>query len=255
MPLKAKYGKKEEIPAEVAGFYVEREGAWHLDAEGVVPKERLDEFRNTNIKLAKEMEDQNKRYAGIDPEAVRKLEEEKRKAEELLAAKNGDVDKVVLARIKPLQDQLATLNTQLEQRERQLRETQVNQEVITKATKKGLRPSAHDDLILRASRAVKLENGVPKVIDLATGQVRYGPDGVTPMTLDAWVEDLVSAAPHLFENNSGSGAAGNGSGGAGNEPNPWKRETRNITKQGEIYRKDPARARALASAAGVALPA
>ena len=51
MALKFKYETKEEIPAEHAIHYVERDGAWVLDAEGVVDKAKLDEFRNNNIAL------------------------------------------------------------------------------------------------------------------------------------------------------------------------------------------------------------
>jgi hypothetical protein len=35
MPLKFKYQKKEEIPAEHLSFYAERDGGWQLDADGV----------------------------------------------------------------------------------------------------------------------------------------------------------------------------------------------------------------------------
>ncbi len=45
MALKYKYATKQEIPAEHQPFYVERDGAWLLDADGVVSKSKLDEFR------------------------------------------------------------------------------------------------------------------------------------------------------------------------------------------------------------------
>lgn len=45
MALKFKYKAKEEIPAEHAGFFAERDGAWHLDVEGAVEKTKLEEFR------------------------------------------------------------------------------------------------------------------------------------------------------------------------------------------------------------------
>ena len=65
MALKSKYKSKEEIPAEHAGFYTEHEGAWMLDAEGMVEKTRVDEFRSTNIALQKQLDEQRKRYEGI----------------------------------------------------------------------------------------------------------------------------------------------------------------------------------------------
>jgi len=36
--------------------------------------------------------------------------------------------------------------------------------------------------------------------------VRYGKDGITPMTLEEWVDAQVADAPHLFESNAGGGA-------------------------------------------------
>ena len=46
MPLKYKYPTKQEIPAEQQALYVEREGAFYLDAEGMVEKTKADELRD-----------------------------------------------------------------------------------------------------------------------------------------------------------------------------------------------------------------
>jgi hypothetical protein len=43
MALKFKYKSKDEIPAEVAAFYTERDGAWVLDVDGAAEKLRLEE--------------------------------------------------------------------------------------------------------------------------------------------------------------------------------------------------------------------
>ena len=89
MALKFKYASKDQIPAEQSSFYVEREGAWVLDADGVVEKSKLDEFRNTNVALLKERDDLKKRFEGIDPDEVRKLAAEKRKLEETHQRQGG----------------------------------------------------------------------------------------------------------------------------------------------------------------------
>src|SRR5262245_24378914 len=81
MALKFKYKAKQEIPAEVASHYVERDGAWVLDADGAAEKSKVDEFRDKNVALLKQLEDQAKRFEGIDPEQVRKLAEEKQRLE------------------------------------------------------------------------------------------------------------------------------------------------------------------------------
>jgi predicted nuclease with TOPRIM domain len=102
MPLKFKYGNKLEIPAEHQALYVERDGAWMLDAEGAAEKSKLDEFRTTNIALMKERDDLRKRFEGIDPDEVRKLAEEKQKLEEEKQLKSGELEKVLENRVKGL---------------------------------------------------------------------------------------------------------------------------------------------------------
>lgn len=257
MPLRYKYSNKTEIPADVVAFYVEREGAFVLDAEGMVEKTKLEEFRNNNITLKQKLDEAAGKLAkfdGIDPEAARKVADEKKALEEQLKSGQGkDIDTVLTARLKPLQDSINSLTQERDAANKALREKEMNQAVISAATKRGLRSSAHEDILFRASRSIKFENGVPKVVDGA-GNVRYGSDAVTPMTLDAWVEGQLTDAPHLFESNAGGGAHGNGSGGAVNgSKNPWKRDTFNLTEQGRILKSDPVRAKQLASAAGVTL--
>ena len=61
MPLKFKFKTRDEIPAELQPHYVERDGAWMLDADGVVEKSKLDEFRTSNVALLKENGDFKKR--------------------------------------------------------------------------------------------------------------------------------------------------------------------------------------------------
>jgi len=90
MALKLKFKAKEEIPAEQQPLYVERDGEWVLDVDGgVVDRTKHDEFRNANIALRKELEEQKKRFEGIEPDEVRKLAEEKRQLEETQQIKAG----------------------------------------------------------------------------------------------------------------------------------------------------------------------
>ena len=78
------------------------------------------------------------------------------------------------------------------------------------------------------------------------GAVRYGKDGITPMSIEEWTDNLVHEAPHLFEISAGSGASTNGPGGAGlNDKNPWTKEHWNLTRQGEIFKRDPIKAEQL----------
>jgi len=251
MPLKYKFATKQEIPAEHQSFYVERDGAWLLDADGVVSQTKLDEFRQNNITLTNQL----KRFEGIDPDAVRQLTDDKRKLEEAAQLKAGEVDKVIDARIKAARAEWdKTHGVVVAERDTltsRLTAIQIDQAVVTEATKRGLRPTALTDITARARQTFKLVNGVPQAFDGDGQTARMGKDGTSPMTLAEWVDALVSDAPHLFEANAGSGAAGSGSGGAGNRSvkNPFRKESFNLTEQMKLEKSDPKLAARLKAAA------
>ena len=257
MPLKFKFKSREEIPAEHAALYVEREGAFVLDAEGATDKAKADEMRNHNVELRKQLEDLNARFAGVDPDEFRKLADEKRKLEEQTQIKAGELDKVVENRIKTLkadlEKQLSTVSSERDALNSRLTAIQIDQGVLTAATKRGLRPTAIPDITARARVVFKLVNGAPRAFENDGSTVRYGRDGVTPMTLEEWVDAQVADAPHLFESNAGGGAASNGAGGAAGSgrsaKNPFRKETWNLTEQMKLQKADPALAARLKAAA------
>ena len=123
------------------------------------------------------------------------------------------------------------------------------------ATKKGLRPTAIPDITARARSVFRLVNGAPTAFEADGKTVRAGKDGITPMTLEEWVDAQVSDAPHLFESNAGGGAAGDASGGgattrAGRSVrNPFRKETWNLTEQMKLQKSDPQLAARLKAAA------
>ena len=106
MALKFKVKSKDEIPAELANLYVERDGAWLLDVDGAVDKSKLEEFRTTNVALMKERDELKQRFEGIDPDEVRKLADEKRKLEEAQQLKADEVEKVGETRLRVVKGDL-----------------------------------------------------------------------------------------------------------------------------------------------------
>jgi hypothetical protein len=252
MGLKFRFKTKEEVPAEHLPLYAERDGAWVLDVEGAVEKAKLDEFRNSNVALMKERDEMKKRFEGIDPEEVRAIADEKRRLEEAAQLKAGEADKVIESRVKALKGefdkQLSTVTNERDTLNARLVAIQIDQGVITEASKRGLRASAIPDITSRARGTFKLVNGVPTAFEADGRTVRHGKDG--PMTLEEWVDTQVSEAPHLFESNAGGGAAGNGSGGVGQRKNPFRRGPDwNLTEQMRLLKTDPRLAERLKAAA------
>src|SRR6187431_1205123 len=175
MALKYKFKTKDEVPAEHLSLYAERDGSWVLDVEGAVEKTKLDEFRNNNLVLAKERDELKQRFDGIDPELARTLLTEKQKAEEekLLrgnapeadtekdkAAERERIEKVVEGRVKgikgELEKQVHSLTAERDPPTSRLTAIQIDQGVITVATKRGLRPTAIADITSRARSVFKL---------------------------------------------------------------------------------------------------
>jgi hypothetical protein len=121
---------------------------------------------------------------------------------------------------------------------------------------KGLRPTAIPDITARARSVFRLVNGLPTAFESDGRTVRVGKDGITPMTLDEWVDSQVADAPHLFESNAGGGAAGDASGGGAasarsnrSVKNPFRKETWNLTEQMKMQKSDPQLAARLKAAA------
>ena len=281
MPLKYKCKTKDEIPAEHLPLYAEREGAWVLDVDGAVEKSKLDEFRNTNVSLLKERDDLKQRFDGIDPEQARAALAERQRDEEDRLLKGGAaphpgplpkaerekseqektqererLEKVIEGRIKSVRGELekqnAALTTERDALTSRLTSIQIDQGVTTVATKRGLRPTAIPDITARARTVFRLVNGTPTAFEPDGKSVRYGRDGLTPMTLEEWVDAQVSEAPHLFESNAGGGGGGSTPGGNANRApvkNPFRKETRNLTEQMKLLKTDPQLAARLKAAA------
>ena len=215
MALKFKCKSKEEVPAELQSLYVERDGGFVLDVEGAVDKAKVDEFRANNVALTNQLAESKRRFEGIESEQVKAVAAER--------------------------DALSTRLTAI----------QIDQGVTTVATRKGLRPTAIPDITSRARTVFRLVNGVPTAFESDGTTVRVGKDGMSPMSLEEWVDTQVADAPHLFEPNSGGGAAGgssasqygSGAGGASSHSrgarNPFKRESWNLTEQMRLQRSDP----------------
>jgi hypothetical protein len=257
MALKFKCKSKDEIPAGLEAHYVERDGAWVLDAEGAADKAKVEEFRATNVTLMKERDELKKRFEGIDPDEVRRLSEEKQRLEEAQQLKAGETEKVIEVRVKAargeLEKQVAALTAERDALNGRLVTIQIDQGVVATATKRGLRATAIPDITSRARSVFRLVGGVPTAFEADGQTVRVGKDGASAMNLEEWIETQVSEAPHLFESNAGSGAAGNGSGGVGggnrSVRNPFRKESWNLTEQMKLQRTDPQLAARLKAAA------
>ncbi|MDJ0792547.1 MAG: hypothetical protein QNJ71_11685 [Acidimicrobiia bacterium] len=194
----------ESVDENARGFYVaDDSGKHYLDVNGAVSKSKVDEFRNNNIKLMKQLET----YKDIDVEEYHKLREN---------ALNGssigkeEVDRLLEERVKTMRAQFESDNNKLKDElgvsKSQLETLLVDSAVRQASSKMGVLNSAMDDVVLRAKSVFKVEDG--KAVPYDKDGVIYNKDGSSPMPVTDWVKGLKKSAPHLFELSAGSGASG-----------------------------------------------
>lgn len=212
MALKYLIEKLEDAEEAHRGLYVASNGKFILQVEGAVGKDKLEEFRNNNIELQKQID----KFKNIDPTKHQELLELQRRLQEEELIDKGEVDKLVNLRVTSMREGFETekgaLTTQLTTASAKLAELLVDNVVKDAAIKNGVHPAAVDDVLLRARGIYKVVDGQPIAKD-AAGKQMYGADGTTPLAPDEWVKNLKKSAGHLFQ-----GFQGGGSGGGGNNP-------------------------------------
>lgn len=208
MKLKAIIDSLDGLEDHIASLYTKREdGKYALEVEGLVDKSKLDEFRNTNVKLLKDLE----KFKDVDPAKYAELVNEHRKIQEKQWIEAGDIDKVVEQRVTQMRTDFESretgYKTNLQSMTAQLEKLLIDNNVREAAIKQGVRPTAVDDVLLRARTMFKVKDGNAVPFN-DKGEVVYGKDGVNPMAITDWVESLKGTADHLFVPSSGGGAAG-----------------------------------------------
>lgn len=263
----------DEVPEGLRPYYSEGEdGNYRVAVDGLVPKTRLDEFRNTNTRLMQELARAEEtavafKALGDDPqklaEELRSLRDLKRRMEdkELVDAKGFDeaLNKRTAEMKASADNQIRTLTEALKaaeaERDAAIQKHQratINREISQAAALCGVRGPAVPDLLSRAEQAgwMLTEKGSVVLRDDEGGtQFVIGADGASPLTPKEWINGHIrDTAPHFFDLPTGGGALG--SSGSGSMKNPYLKESENFTEQGRLEREKPALARQLAAAAG-----
>jgi len=222
MALKAFYNTAAEVPEGLRDHYVLKDGKYVLDADGLVPKSRLDEFRDNNVNLTKEIQKMKELYKGIDdPEKARQAQAQIQELEDLKLFKEGklDLEGFVSNRVSRMEKdysaQIEALNGQVKQTAEakaalhsKLAMTLIESEVMKSLSDLAvIRPGAATDISSRAHSAFTIND----TGEIVARENFYGKDG-KPLQPKEFVQSLVKDAPFLFESASGHG----GRGGAGN---------------------------------------
>jgi hypothetical protein len=138
-----------------------------------------------------------------------------------------------------------SLEAQLIRSEEKRLKDKVAYQVKLASPKHKVKPGVEEDLIARVLSMGEWKEDKSGRLVLHKGGLEVLSNGGYEITPEVAVRDLAPVAPHFYDlqenTNTGEG------------PNPWAKEHWNMTKQGEIVLKDPAKAKRLAAVAGVAL--
>jgi hypothetical protein len=230
--LKGVVESLDAVPENVRSFYEESKdgpeaGKFVLKVEGMVAKARLDEFRETNIRTARERDDalgKLKEFKDIDPAKWPELVALERKVQTKDLIDKDGFEKTLEDRVRAMRAEfdgqvkaLTTKNGELESLAQatvsKYHRSVIDRSIFDAAIKAGIREEALPDIQLRAGMVWGL-NEKEELIASSNGTVIYGKDGAKPLTVAEWLDELREKASHLFKGSSGGGAGG-GAGGTG----------------------------------------
>ncbi len=214
MGLQAVLKSLEGLHDELKKHYVQKGDEFHLDLEGgLVPKAKLEEFRDNNHTLENKVKELEKKYEGIDVDEARELLKISKQLKEKKLLDAGKVDELVAERVKELKAEhdkkTKDLTDKNETLTRALEVEKIDNGIMAAATKAGVRDTAIPDVLNRLRSVFKLVEG--KVTPVGPdGKTIWGKDGVTPQTMEEAIAGLSTTAAHLFAPSNGTGSSGHG---------------------------------------------
>jgi len=262
MALKSIIENSTEIPEGLNDFYEEKDGKFHLSVEGMTEKVKLDEFRNSNIDLKKQVEEMSKSlesFTGIDPTKAKEALQKISGFEDKELMDQGQFDELFKKKELELTGKIDALQSHATEQEivasrykEELETFRVTSAIQTAVSEAGTpQSSAIADILARAKTAWSIDDKGNLFCVDETGKARYSENGTQYLSPKEWAVELVKSAPHLFASSSGGGA--NGSGQSTRSENPWSQNNFNLTKQGQLLQDNPVLAKQMATEAGVEL--
>lgn len=262
MAFKMVLDSLEGLAPEVAAEYVERDGKFHIQVEGMKTQADVDRVSAALAAARNDAKTLKDRMAILGDRKLEDVVAQLDRIPELEAAASGKLDETKLnelvegrikTRIAPLERQVETLKTQVSEKDGLIAQfagkektRTIHDQIRTAAKESGLLEEAIEDALLLGDRVFDLTEDGRTVVKEGTGYSA----GLAPKD---WLLDIQVKRPHWWGTSSGGGAGGNRGGGGAAVSNPWSADNWNMTEQGKIYTSDPARAESLAKAAGTTI--
>ena len=254
--IELSYDAQEDVPAAYANLYTEKDGKFVLTGvKGMKTQADVDRLNTALVKergdhkTAKQQLASLASYGSVDDivanlERIPELEAKQGKGDP------ADLEKIVSARLAPLQRKLDEATTQLKEKDQLIdgykgKETKATvADAVRKAAKTlKVRDGAIEDAIMYAERVM--------TIDESGNVVTKENVGVTPfLGAEEWLRDMLPNRTHWLEESVGGGSQG-GKGGFGGANDPYSHDGWSITEQMKLYRENPEKAKKMAARHGV----
>jgi len=236
MAIKYTYNDVSDIPEGFESLFTQDDsGVFTMSqVEGIAEKGKLDEFRENNIDLRKQIEDHaatmanlETKFSGVDLDKWKEFQEkesamaeQQRKIDEQELIDKGDVDTLIQRRVDEVlaakekelgslkgdhDSKVNDLQSQLMSYESQFSSLVIDRELASLSSDRGVAASAVEDVLTRGRATFKVEDGRPVAYD-SDGLKMYSEDAVTPLSVGEWLDGLSEKAPHLFNKSTGAGA-------------------------------------------------
>ena len=265
--LKAIYNSSEEIPAEFAGLYEERNGAFELQVEGMKTAGDIERLQTALSNERSAHKDTRGKYGWVgdltndEVQNLRDAQEDLSHQLENRPAGLSDeqveerAERLAARQMRGVERQLAELQTEKSSylNAISLHEAAAAQRSIRDSVDSALSGdnsiaivnSAKEDIIPFAERIMTLNERGESV-------TRDGVGFEPGLSFGEVLADLKATGrrSHWFPGNTGAGASGSASAGTNLGSNPFA-GTPNLTEIGKAVKADPAKAKLLAKAAGV----
>ena len=238
------------------------------DVQALVDKavaEATKGLKATNAALKsekKELAEKLGTFDGLDPEEVQSIMKLFADNEEAQLIKDGKIDDVIAKRTERMaknhtkalaakDEEISRLQAELQAKDTNLSSLVIDTQIREAANKAGIVASAVEDALFRGRCVFSLDQETAEPVALnKDGSPQLGKDGKSNLTIGEWFDGMKVEAPHWFPGDKGSGAMG-ANGERRKQPNPFAKDTKNLTEQARLKRDDPATYDRLRAEAGL----
>lgn len=230
-PLKHVYEQQSEIPAPLREYYSDQGGKWALQVDPPIEdvtgiKAALSTERTLRRDAEKVATDLKTKFEGIEPEEVAKLRERLKGLDDADVYDKQGIEALVTKRTQTMKDEhtrvlgvkdreIAQLKDTAASLDKRWRDDRIETGLTAAAVRAGVDKLAVRHAVMDGRTVFTDLDDKGQLVAKQGEDVRYGKDGVNPLTPDEWLAEVRSAgtAPHLWPRSSGGGAPANHGGG------------------------------------------